>query len=153
MFEHPAIIVLLALAGFAVIFPLFWMAVVVLISRLSGWAGLAQRFAVSPEREVTGDRFAWSSAQFGLLGSYSNCIDIVVSRNGLYMRPMVLFRTGHEPLLIPWNQIEDVSSINRVMFTANKVTIKPARPGGWPTTLTLFGKRIGESLNRCRAID
>ncbi|MCH9807411.1 MAG: hypothetical protein K0U74_06750 [Alphaproteobacteria bacterium] len=153
MLDHPLLIVLLVFAGFAIVFPLFWMAIVFLLSRIGGWSSLASRFSVDRDRKVSGDRFGLTSVQFGLFGSYSNCIDVVISRNGLYLRPMVLFRFGHEPLLIPWTEIEDVRSINRWLFTANKVTIKPAQPGGWSQTLTFYGERFGKSLlkNHSRA--
>ncbi len=140
------LIVALAIAGFLIVFPLFWSAVVFLISRFSGWSGMAAHFAIPPDKKVTGDSFGWSSVQFNLFTSYSGCVDIVVSRQGLYLRPVWPFRFGHEPLLVPWTAIEDVRSHDRWLFTANKVTIR--KPGGWSKTLTFYGKRLGDSLFR-----
>lgn len=142
------LIILLSMIGVVIAFPLFWVAVVFLVSRLTGWATLARHFAVPPDRKVSGESFGWSSVQFNLFGRYSNCIDIVVSRDGLYLRPVWPFRFGHEPLLISWSAIEDVRSHDWGLFTANDVTVRPNAPGGRSTKLTLAGKRLGESLTK-----
>ena len=139
---------LVAILGFVVAFPLIWTGVVYLISRVSGWTALAARFAVAPDRRPRGDTFGWQSVQLRLFASYSNCVDVVVSERGLFLQPVWPFRFGHAPLLIPWNDIADVSSQDRLFFTVNKVTIRPRTTGGSGQTLMLFGKRLGESLKR-----
>lgn len=93
-----------------VVFPIFWMAIVVPISRVLGWSALAKHFAVPADKNVFGQSFGWSSVQFNNFGGYSSCIGTVVSKQGIYLRPIRLFRIGHEPLLIPWRAIDDVAS-------------------------------------------
>lgn len=137
--------------GFLVVFPLFWMAIVFLISRMTGWARMARRFGVSSDRKFSGEGFGWSSAQFNLLGGYSNCLDIVVSRHGIYIRPVWLFRIGHEPLLIPWAAIAGIEVGRRMFLTIAKVAIRPEGHGGASSAVWFSGKRLAESIERNKA--
>ena len=38
-------------------------------------------------------------------GGYGNCLTVGSSPHGLYLAMMLLFRFGHPPLLIPWDEI------------------------------------------------
>ena len=90
--------------AFFFVFPLFWLGIVYLLSRLGGWPGLARHYAY--HGTFSGTTFNMQSATTGPLGNYRNCMTFGVNDDGLYMSPLVFFRPGHPPLLIPWDEIE-----------------------------------------------
>jgi len=97
--------VALIIGGFLIVFPLFWCGIVWLISRM-GWARMAQRF--SAIRPIEGRRFQGCGARLGIGTNYSGCLNVIVGHSGLYLVPMILFRPGHQPLMIPWDNLKDV---------------------------------------------
>jgi len=79
------------------------LAIMFLISRLGGWAALAK---VCPaKRRPRGPEFRGLSLQIRPATSYGGCITAIFSPDGLYLVPLVIFRFGHRPLLIPWEQV------------------------------------------------
>ncbi len=74
-----------------------------LISRISGWASLAERYQYSDLFD--GKRWWFQSAQMRWLMGYNNCLIVGANRKGLYLGVIWPFRIGHPPLLIPWNDI------------------------------------------------
>lgn len=97
--------------GFLIGFPLFWSAIVLLLSRVSGWHRLAQRYRApaSFAGEVR-------SGCHGMLGhvSYRGTLTIGANRAGLYLAVMRIFAIGHPPLFIPWTEIH--ARRGRVLF-------------------------------------
>ncbi len=91
--------------AFAVIFPIFFVTMFCVVSwtlsQLGGWAALAKHYTAT-SRPV-GTSYAWRSMAFGPFVSYSNCLKVVVSPNGIYLSQVFFFRAGHPPLLIPWS--------------------------------------------------
>lgn len=110
---------LLIVAGFCVVFPLFWCDVVWLISRF-GWARLAKHYAVA--RPPAGD------AQPVMCGMVGASTDRGVMRSlpdaeGFYLWTSVFFRAGHPPLYIPWSDVTagPFESNRRYQFVVLKV--------------------------------
>lgn len=138
-----ALIAILSAIGFVVLFPVFWMAIVFLISRIGGWAGLAERFTT--DQKPSGDQFSLASLRLGYFGNYSNCVNVAISAQGIRLHPIFLFRAGHKPLLIPWNAILELKQTRLWLFSITKLTIK----GGdsfWRPSIALYGSRILESV-------
>ncbi len=84
---------------FVVVFPLFWCGVVFLTAYLGGWLRLAKQYRYEgpwPER-----RWSLQSARIGW-GNYNGILTVGANWEGLYLKPMLLFRCGHPPLFIPW---------------------------------------------------
>ena len=100
------IITLGVMVGFAVVFPLFWCFVIWVVSRVGGWASLARSFAASSEPQ--GIRYTWRSMRISPAANYNGCLNIVLSPGGIYMVPSKIFSFGHEPLLLPWDCVEQV---------------------------------------------
>jgi len=88
---------------FVVCFPIFWVAVSFLIALMGGWLALARSYGV--EKLPDGESLSGQSAKIGLFGNYNNCLVFVLTDAGLGMRTYWLFKWGHEPLFIPWDQI------------------------------------------------
>lgn len=101
----PWLIAPLAIAGFAVVFPLFWCGVVWLVGA-TGWRRLAARFPAAARPDVTPARVAsGTSARLGVV-NYNGVLNVGVAPEGLHLAVMALFRVGHPPVLVPWDEIE-----------------------------------------------
>ena len=85
------------------LFVLFWCAVLILIAKLTGWATLAQRFRLrSP---YTGPTWGFQSARLRWTSHYGSCLNVGADATGLKLSVLFLFRPGHPPLLVPWDEI------------------------------------------------
>ncbi len=91
-------------AAFLVIFPLFWIFVVWLISHLSGWQKLAKRYPATLPPQ--GKRMGGQTLLMGF-SRYSNTMEMVVNSTGIWMQPKWLFRAGHKPVFIPWSELSN----------------------------------------------
>ena len=96
-----------SLLGFAVFFVTLWCFVGFVISLLGGWFALTRRFTKQSEPlGETRTAGPWSySVCMRSLGSYNNVVRLTVADNGLYPSVLFLFRFGHPPLRIRWNEI------------------------------------------------
>ena len=80
-------------------FVAFWCLISGLIS-LGGWSQLAPSFRT--EKLNGGPIRSFQSLIIGG-GQYNGALSIGVWDEGLYLRPLLIFRVGHPPLLIPWS--------------------------------------------------
>lgn len=88
---------------FTVAFSLFWLSIIWLIAQLSGWRQLAE---VYPERPLQFPTcWKWQSIVLRWGSSYSGVLTVCADENGVTIVPMWLFRIGHAPLTIPWEDI------------------------------------------------
>jgi len=101
--DNTTLVVIICTA-FPFVFVGMWCGVALLLSRIGGWHRLAEEFAANGD--PTGTRFSMQSAKVGWV-TYSNCLTIYGSENGLYLAPWRLFRLGHPPLFIPWEAIHN----------------------------------------------
>ena len=92
---------------FPVLFLGAWALVSLFISSLSGWWILARRFATvlqaSGEIKTAGPFFY--VIYLRLWTHYSSVVRITSANDALYLSVLLLFRIGHPPLRIPWNEI------------------------------------------------
>lgn len=120
LFTQPAILVPLAVIGFA----LWWCVVSFLIAHLSGWASLARVYrAWAP---FTGRTWRGQSGYLRW-SSYKSCLNVGCDERGLSLSVVFLFRVGHPPLFIPW---EDVSlkETRFLFFDYAELSFRKARP-------------------------
>jgi len=136
-------LIALIIPGFFVCFGLLWSAIVFLSSRLSGWATLARHY---PGTEPQGGQsWHWTSAQFSWFASYRNILTVNVSPSGLFLRPVLIFRIGHEPLLIPWHAITNARRTN--LFFTQGFRLEVIVPGSQRTKpITFYGKGLADAL-------
>jgi hypothetical protein len=138
-------ITLIVIVGFVIVFPLFWMAIVWLISRMSGWARLARQ---NPARgPITGDVFRWCSARIRFLSSYQNCLTVTVSSAGIHMQPVIFFRIGHDPIFISWKAVRNIDRQNNWLFPAIRLALENSDIGA-PTAIVFYGRCVVENLER-----
>jgi hypothetical protein len=103
-----------------IVFPFFLLALCILVSYIiafcSGWRLLAQRFRL--EGPFQGQKWFMRSASMRFFGHYNNCLTIGANNFGLYLRPMILYRAGHHPLLVPWTEITVRPTKQAFLFAA-----------------------------------
>ena len=123
--QEPSILSTFALVPllFFIIFPIFWCAVIWLISQLSGWGALAQRYrALQPS---SGKVWSW---QHGLIGwtGYNGVLKLTANAEGLFMETLWLFSFGHPRLFIPWHEFREAKVGN--FFFRRQVKAKVGFP-------------------------
>jgi hypothetical protein len=100
---------------FPVFFVCLWCGIVLLISRLSGWANLANRFRLT--LPFAAQKWGWQSARMRYATNYSNCLTVGADPMGLYLDIFPLWRIGHSPLLIPWHEVSVRRRVKVLVFT------------------------------------
>ncbi|MEO8362485.1 MAG: hypothetical protein ABI672_20835 [Vicinamibacteria bacterium] len=87
------------------VFMVIWLSVGSLLSILSGWSRLANRFPA--EGEPPGDRLRGQVVGLGSINE-RNVTSLTPTAQGLYMKTMFLFRFMRRPVLVPWREIKYV---------------------------------------------
>lgn len=98
---------------FPVFFITMWCGVCFLLSRLSGWASLAEYFRL--KQPFSGERKHFRSGMVGWVG-YRSCLTVGVNREGLYLAVMPIFALGSPPLFIPWKSVTSIKKQKRFFF-------------------------------------
>lgn len=130
---------------FACLFPVFWIAVCLLISHFSGWFRLGGRFKAEKPAGGSSFNFVSGSMNHGLRPvfyaiSFRSCLIVSFDPTGLSLKMLAPFRPGHPPLLIPWSGFQSAGSERRwLMQSAVLVVRDPA------VTICILGK-AGRSL-------
>ena len=88
--------------------PLFWCFVIWLISIISGWHRLAQRYRAT--QPATGKK--WVS-QYGYVngGRYGNVLNITTNAEGIFLETITLFSFNHPRLFIPWRDLHNPTPV------------------------------------------
>ncbi len=103
---QSVLIVMGSVSAFIVI----WLFVVFLTSWMSGWGKLAD---VYPARMPFNEEcWSWQSGSFRWSASYSGILKVCADTQALHLSVLFMFRPGHTPLSIPW---EDISGRKRFL--------------------------------------
>jgi hypothetical protein len=125
-------------AYFVLIFIFCWIAVSILIAKLSGWAMLAHHYRA--EAPLDGTRFRFQSAGMRFATNYGGCLTVGVNRRGLYLAVWLLFRIGHPSLFIPWR---DITMTERKKFFIQQMVFRFAR---CPAIPFIINKRLADKI-------
>ena len=88
---------------FVFYFICLWIAISCILSAIGGWFELGRAYrAVKP---FQGNRWHFQDAYLRLLTSYKGSVTVGANAEGLYTSVFLLFRIGHPPLFIPWEDI------------------------------------------------
>jgi hypothetical protein len=103
---------------FLIAFPLFWFAVTMILSVLSGWFGLMERY---PDRDD--DALAVFANQSGSLGAVSmrRILKLSVCPSGLRIGITRIFGPFCRDFLVPWNEIT-VTRSDRFLWKVAKLS-------------------------------
>ncbi|HOT26972.1 MAG TPA: hypothetical protein PLU72_02210 [Candidatus Ozemobacteraceae bacterium] len=76
------------------------------VAWLGGWSSLARAY---PGRQQTGgETRSFRSLRFGYWTGYNNCVTIGGDSQGLHLSMPWFLRAGHEPIFIPWADMQIV---------------------------------------------
>jgi hypothetical protein len=96
-------------AGFPLWFPLLfvgmWVAANFMAAEKSDWRILVRKYKAATQPE--GQRFGRQVYSVGSVPE-SGVTRMIVSSRGLYLAPLLIFRIGRGPVLIPWSAIVGV---------------------------------------------
>ncbi len=93
---------------FLIYFAALWCLASFVTSCLSGWFELSRRFHT--RADFAGPQWRLRTGRGRFLTRYRHVLTIGCNSEGLYLAILFLFRPGHPPLFIPWNEI----SVHRV---------------------------------------
>ena len=85
-------------------FAALWCVVCFVIGAIGGWRSLAERYALDASL-FRGKTWRMRSGRMGL-ARYNGILTLGADARGLYLAVFALFRPGHAPLSIPWEDIE-----------------------------------------------
>jgi hypothetical protein len=109
----------------SVLFPLFfvamWVVTLKMISTMSGWGALAKRF-----RDHTRSyKYLWlfQSARMRFYAGYGSCVNIGADESGLRLAVFAVFRMGHPPLRIPWDEISVKAREYGILFKKRELLL------------------------------
>ncbi len=121
---------------------LLWIGVSALLSKLSGWSLLAERFPGAEPH--TGKQFRFASGfirRFRLFPiSYRGCLFMTLDSRGVHLDILFIFRMLSPPLFIPWRAIESVGEQKHLFGSYGVLHIKDC-----PVVLLIAGE-AGEKL-------
>ena len=148
-----AVIVVFVLSVFGGI----WYSVVTALSKIGGWSSMANHFpaagSVAANWPPPGDEYRFLSMTGSWGVSYKSCVTIVVSEEGLFLRPLYpFFQFSHPPLHVPWVAMASVSEMQMGVLgwvTGPRLSIKFKRKEFDPTGFSIFpGKDAVEKIRR-----
>ena len=76
----------------------------IVVSRIGGWNQLGEKFRCTDP--VTGTSWGLQSAEFRRGVSYGGGLRFTLTDRGLHLTCIPIFRIGHPPVLIPWQEID-----------------------------------------------
>jgi hypothetical protein len=103
---------------------LTWFGAMYVFSVIGGWMELGHRFAAN--QTPSGKRFLLQSAKVGNV-SYGGMLTVWVSSQGLHLSIWMPFAVGHQPVLIPWDQIQVVSTTKVFWYETVKFDVGSPR--------------------------
>ena len=104
---------------FPVFFIALWIFVIFIISRFA-WAKMAAAYPGS--EDFGGTRIGIISLAVNMM-NYNNAIVLKYNDEGLYLKPLFLFRIFHKPVFIPWQEVKDVHDKTVHFFSYKLMTI------------------------------
>lgn len=89
-----------------IFFPFFigmWVGISFLLAQIGGWANLGAIYRT--EKLLPNQVFNFVSGWTRWGVSYRSCLTVGADTDGIYCKPLFLFRAFHPPLFIPWSDI------------------------------------------------
>jgi hypothetical protein len=118
-----------------------WMVVNLVVGLISGWSELARNYRAT--QGFVGRSWRFQSARFRWLTGYNNVLTVGANPQGLYLAVFPLFRIGHPPLFIPWQDVS-VRPGRTLGFDIYKLDFRQA-PSIHLQVRQSLGKRIGDA--------
>lgn len=111
-----------------VIFPIFWITVLFILSR-AGWNKLSTQYSLPYSSEEFEKKNSISCGVNNV--NYRGAITLYQNKKGFSMKPWFLFRLFHPQIYIPWSEIKQIKRKKTLGFTTIELEI------GTPEVATL----------------
>lgn len=108
---------------FLALIPVVWCVLTWLLSRISGWSKLAQRYAASGT--TSGEQASLRTGRIGAV-TYHSCLKFCINDEGFRVAVAWPLRLGHRPLFIPWSDLHNITEDN--MMFSQKVKLSIGQP-------------------------
>jgi hypothetical protein len=131
--------------GSAALLVSLWVSITLALAHLGGWRSLAREYRATSG--FGGRRFHFQSARLGGWVGYNGSLTAGSDVFGLHLSVWSIFRMGHPPLLIPWQEVSVSIEKHRWISVA---VLTFARNPGITVRITrhLAEKLAGESRGR-----
>ena len=96
-----------------------WILVTFIVSKM-GWADLVANYRY--DTVFTGNRVGMISASINK-ANYNNSLILKYNEDGIYLKPILLFRLFHKPVLIPWKEIKEVLDKKIFFYTYKELIV------------------------------
>jgi hypothetical protein len=123
---------------FIALFVAWWIVVMNVIAAASGWRQLAGSYRA--RALFSGKKFYACGARLRVGMGNNNVFTVGADPEGMYVSVFALFRPGHPPLFIPW---EDVSTEVKRIWWINGVTLRFTR---CPSIPFWISRRLADKL-------
>ena len=124
---------------FFVGFVCIWIIISALISYLGGWWSLSQYYHSRPSN--IRKKWLFQTAAMRFMTGYGNCLNVCVTDRGLLLSVFFIFRFGHPPLLIPWEDIR-VEKFNSWMMKGIRLNFSKV-----PNVPLILRKGLAQNIN------
>ena len=114
--DESLLILLLSAVGFCIVFPLFWAFNIWLASLMGGWRKVARAYPY--QEPLSPNCLNWQSGNMRFGTRYNIVLKLCADDLGLYPSLFFLFRPGHPPFFVPWEEIRAVEKsyfLNRMV--------------------------------------
>ncbi len=102
-----------------IIFPLayvaFWLLITGLIS-FCGWFWLEKKYPAEQSLIFEEGRFGFQSLYINWFSKYNSAVNVIIYKDGIYLKPFIIFAFLHKPLFIRWDRIKN-HNFYRFFFT------------------------------------
>lgn len=117
---------------FVAVFALFWSGIAFILSRISGWATVANAY---PAGDVLTPsvRYNWQSAWMNGTTKYGAALTVAADSQAVHWSIFPLLSVGHRPFSIPW---QDIGAEMRQLAFVQRVSLRFARVPGVTMLIT-----------------
>lgn len=124
---------------FVLFFLALWISITLLISIIGGWRLLSKAYRA--DFSFDGRKLRMKSGGMRWGTNYAACLTVGANQEGLFLAVFPIFRIGHPPLFIPWNDISTEDRKQPVFFPTAKFIFRKC-----PNVHLVFSKKLAERI-------
>lgn len=128
---------------FLLFFLAVWISITLLMSIIGGWRLLSKAYRA--DFSFDGKKLKMKSGGMRWGTNYGACLTIGANREGLYLAVFPIFRIGHPPLFVPWNDISTEDRKQPIFFPTVKFIFRKC-----PNVHLVFSKKLADRIFRMR---
>ena len=91
---------------------IFWILACFILSKLGGWYKISQNYPVLQVDTDEVETFDFQSLKLGKFIDYNSCITMQITKEGILMKVLPIFKIMHPPFFIKYSEIENATIDN-----------------------------------------